>query len=1261
MIFEISRDDSNKLKGQFFGGLKGNEPLNIDQINEQINKARELMNKNSFTPEVAKGNGISDEMYAYINATDKAALSAKDFYEVQLKNAQGFVNISRVLSSYNQIAEDDTETQEAFVEALSKSNEALAEYIKDTQGEGSAIGFTLKGMFQNIGLSLMDAGLSLLTTFIVQGISKLIHASEERLQSLKEDLNEASDTADAFREESAIIDDLQSRYTKIITSTQDLVTAKEELKSIQDELNEAYGEEVKNLDLVNKSYGENIQLLIDKNRERAKEYVGDEDEPNINRNNYNNTKKQLEGGKVKITEDEYGENVSYRKYGNYTHIHSSGWGNFVTSIGDSSVADILKEYDREKVLSGANGNDETGVTIDGNDIYFFGTLEEQLENLESIYAKFSLRWAEKEPDSNERQWLSDIKKEIDRLKEEIETYQNIIDVFEANERLANSVGNISSDIDTVTSAAQTYVNSDSTTQEKIDAIEQIKRLKESIYNANKDEDGKIIDQDVQDKLDEYFDGIDTVIDGRVNGIYDSFQVYKETLTKFTNETYEIVSSGLNKFDTAIASLRNGSSLDSNTVLELISLDPTLADSFAKIADGYIISLDRIQTARSDFYYNSTKDIKKEIDGINQEREKFEQEREVYISQFGSINSAGDLERFNSGLKDIDDKIKNAETSAAQWRFYLNSIGAQLTPVEQSLSKISEIQELISAQESLSKGLDIDDSLFSKYPELLSYNKSARDLYIQIGKIIDRIRNNTFEDLDNSSYMRAQIKGIKKLFAKSDFNQLVQQAEGVTSSLDTLRSAYDSVANGEPLDVAWFEDFPDLAKFAGDTEALLKALDSKSSSLPDDMIKAIEEYEKSNILSDMEEERLMAIKILLIQTKITNKKKLQESLTNANIIKEEERLDLLNKQKEDIENTISDYETAANTVINAIDDEIESLEEAKAAIEEKYNAEIEALQQENEERERSNALREKELALEKAKNNKVRVYSASRGWTIQTNTEEVRKAQSEYDSQLNENKIADLEKQRDSETAVYDERIKEYEDYKKLWQDTIDAYQNMQDEMTTAAVLGNNWRKIVYDKDIGALSSFTTNYGSYKNQLHGYLEPEITDIQTRIDKYQEEIDKLNDLEIKQDEYVTHFQEFLQNLRDTQDGDLASDIPGAVAAAMSGGGFKFLQGVVSEEEAAAKFNSFMSSGNPVSMLAGGIPLNNPVTGFNGVSKTIIEKQTQGIAGKQQANVNNNQTYSWTITGNEINADKYESFKGYMDRYVKEQVMKKQTGMR
>ncbi len=218
-------------------------------------------------------------------------------------------------------------------------------------------------------------------------------------------------------------------------------------------------------------------------------------------------------------------------------------------------------------------------------------------------------------------------------------------------------------------------------------------------------------------------------------------------------------------------------------------------------------------------------------------------------------------------------------------------------------------------------------------------------------------------------------------------------------------------------------------------------------------------------------------------------------------------------------------------------------------------------------------------------------------------------------------------------------------------------------MTTAAVLGNNWRNIVYFKDIGALSSFTANYGYYKGQLHNYLEPEITDIQTRIDKYQEEIDKLNDLEIKQDEYVTHFQEFLQNLRDMQSGitEITNGAEGVVTAAMFGNGFKFLQGAASEEEAAAKFNSFMNSGNPVSMLAGGVPLNSPISGFNGVSRTIIDRQTQNIAGKQQSNVNNNQTYSWTFTGNEINADKYESFKGYMDRYVKEQVMKKQMGMR
>ncbi len=921
--------------------------------------------------------GLNQAILDYARNTEEAERSTQGFYESQLRANSGITGIIGAIGLYNSSLKESDEVQADVLAAITKTNTGLGVQLKSLKGTTAGVGVFAKSLVKFTGQQLLEGLATGLTTTLVslavgaavQGISYLANYTEEKMQKLKAELEESADTANAFAEESKTIDNLQSRYTDIITSTQDLKTAKEELKSIQDELNEAYGEEVKNLDLVNKSYGENIQKLIDQKRERANEYVSDE----TNKTNYSQAKKSLNESAQLKTKIFSLDGSKYKPTGNYAQVKAEGWGNF----SSDKAYNILKEYDKEKVLSAAN--DEY---TDPNYIYFLGTLDEQLENMKSVYSKLSKKWENKKSDSNEQKWLADLKKEIERVEKETKTAQDIIKVFETNEKIAKSTGNISSDIDSAIEAEQKYLNSNSSS-EKIAAIEEIKKIKEAAYNANKDENGEIINQDEQDELDKFFDGIDTIIDGRVNGIYDEFQVYKETLAKFTNETYETVSSGLDKFDTAIASLRNNSSLDNSAVLELISLDPTLADSFTKTTDGYTIALDKIQAARSDFYYNSTKGIQKEIDGLEETRKELENERAAHYADFidkhDGINGAGDIKALNSELKDTDDKIKEVVADTAQWRFYLKAIGAEFNPIEQSLSKISEIQELVSAQETLDKGLDIDDSIFSKYPELLSYVGSTSDLYREIGEIIDRIRNNAFEDLVDSDYTKEQIDGVKELFSKSDFDQLVQQAEGVTSSLDTLQSAYDSVANGEPLDVAWFEDFPDLAKFAGDTEDLLKALDGKSNTLPEDMIKAIEEYEKSNILSDMEEERLMAIKILLTQTKITNEKKRQESLINAKISKEEEQLDLLNKQKENIENTISDYETAANTVINAIDDEIESLEEAKAAIEEKYNTEIEALQQENEERERSNALREKELALEKAKNNKVRVYSASRGW------------------------------------------------------------------------------------------------------------------------------------------------------------------------------------------------------------------------------------------------------------------------------------------
>ena len=177
-----------------------------------------------------------------------------------------------------------------------------------------------------------------------------------------------------------------------------------------------------------------------------------------------------------------------------------------------------------------------------------------------------------------------------------------------------------------------------------------------------------------------------------------------------------------------------------------------------------------------------------------------------------------------------------------------------------------------------------------------------------------------------------------------------------------------------------------------------------------------------------------------------------------------------------------------------------VEDEKQAIEDDYNAQIQAIQDKNKEREQEINLQEKLDALLNAKKKRVNVYSETNGWKIQRNSSAITEAQREYDQAVDDKTIADLEKKRDKETSVFDERIKSWNDYAEQWSQKIDAVKKVADEKKTTDILGLNWREAINQRDSSILNNLAANYDNYLNREKVQLETEIADNQSRIDMY-----------------------------------------------------------------------------------------------------------------------------------------------------------------
>lgn len=266
---------------------------------------------------------------------------------------------------------------------------------------------------------------------------------------------------------------------------------------------------------------------------------------------------------------------------------------------------------------------------------------------------------------------------------------------------------------------------------------------------------------------------------------------------------------------------------------------------------------------------------------------------------------------------------------------------------------------------------------------------------------------------------------------------------------------------------------------------------------------------------------------------------QRELDSLNAEKEvlQDELDALNDQKDAIEDIIKNYESVNSLVQDTVQKEIDALNEQKKAIEDTYNKRIEALKTENEEREDALEYAQKLANLENAKNNKVRVIDATRGFRYESVKEDVAKAQSDLDSFENAQAIKALEKARDAETKVIDDVIEEKEKYSKSWADILDTIKTEEDELLAAEILGADWREKIAQGDTELMEKFRTEYLKHNTNLKTLTNTEIKLKEAAIKAKDEEINAKNEQIKKWKEYKTEVQNAAKEIKDANDGYLS----------------------------------------------------------------------------------------------------------------------------
>lgn len=191
-----------------------------------------------------------------------------------------------------------------------------------------------------------------------------------------------------------------------------------------------------------------------------------------------------------------------------------------------------------------------------------------------------------------------------------------------------------------------------------------------------------------------------------------------------------------------------------------------------------------------------------------------------------------------------------------------------------------------------------------------------------------------------------------------------------------------------------------------------------------------------------------------------------------------------------ENQLSYMDKVINTVTRKIDKEIDKLKDKQEEIEEHYNLQIEYLEEQKTALEEANAERQRQIdlqkalyELERAQNQRTTLmYSEEKGMHYVADEGAIRDAQQEAEDAEFEIKISEIEKSitmleeaRDRELEAIDEMIERLEEYKEYWNDITTEYEERQEELLAAQILGKDWEKNILEGRLDTLEKFKDNY------------------------------------------------------------------------------------------------------------------------------------------------------------------------------------------
>lgn len=232
------------------------------------------------------------------NVLKNIAVASKTLTEAQMKQ----VLSNKALSASDRIrilrlSGLTKEQAQAKLSQMGLTQSTKAQTV--AQNSATVSTFSLTAAITGFGQSLKAAFLNNPVVISIMALTTVIGAVTNQVDKYKEKIEEtrqkSTELSNSWKDNNTSLNDTISQYKELneklkdsSLSTEEVKSVKEQLTTIQNNLNKAYGDEANSIDLVNGKYDEQIEKLENLSKKKAQDYIAE------NSGNIKEDKKYLE-------------------------------------------------------------------------------------------------------------------------------------------------------------------------------------------------------------------------------------------------------------------------------------------------------------------------------------------------------------------------------------------------------------------------------------------------------------------------------------------------------------------------------------------------------------------------------------------------------------------------------------------------------------------------------------------------------------------------------------------------------------------------------------------------------------------------------------------------------------------------------------------------------------------------------------------------------------------------------------------------------